>query len=157
MCLRVHSSLSLSVADAIVCEALRSGREHGMKPLTVVVCDAGGHMVAMKREDGRCTCIRIHMHSHTCTHKDTHTHTHTLVCMHSHANHHRRCHTHMERRHTTQPHLYACTLLLRVCGAALVYFRGVCVHAVQCDHATGDCTGKGVGCTIYGYVNTIDS
>jgi len=31
---------------------LMAGSEHDMSPLTVVVLDAGGHMVAMKRSDG---------------------------------------------------------------------------------------------------------
>jgi len=45
-------SLTLEQATAIVDEALRLGREHEMSPLTVAVLDAGGHQVALKREDG---------------------------------------------------------------------------------------------------------
>jgi uncharacterized protein GlcG (DUF336 family) len=45
-------SLPLQQASAIVDEALRVGRAESMLPLTVVVLDAGGHMVAVKREDG---------------------------------------------------------------------------------------------------------
>ncbi len=45
-------SLSLEQASAIVDTALRIGRQENMLPLTVVVLDSGGHMVAMKREDG---------------------------------------------------------------------------------------------------------
>jgi len=44
--------LTLSQASAIVDAALAAGLEAGMKPLTVVVLDAGGHIVAAKRADG---------------------------------------------------------------------------------------------------------
>jgi uncharacterized protein GlcG (DUF336 family) len=44
--------LTLAEAATIVDKALDKGRELRLKPLTVVVLDAGGHMVAMKREDG---------------------------------------------------------------------------------------------------------
>ena len=43
--------LTLKDAALIVDKALEHGRAHNFKPLTVVVLDAGGHMVAMKRED----------------------------------------------------------------------------------------------------------
>jgi uncharacterized protein GlcG (DUF336 family) len=45
------SALTLDQASAIVDKALEKGRELNLHPLTVVVLDAGGHMVAMKRED----------------------------------------------------------------------------------------------------------
>ena len=45
-------ALSLERASAIVDESLRLAREHDMLPLTVVVLDAGGHQIALKREDG---------------------------------------------------------------------------------------------------------
>lgn len=45
-------TLSLEQASVIIDEALRLGREHDMLPLTVVVLDAGGHQIALKREDG---------------------------------------------------------------------------------------------------------
>jgi len=32
--------------------ALAEGRRHGFMPLTVAVLDAGGHLIALKREDG---------------------------------------------------------------------------------------------------------
>lgn len=48
----VASSLSLASAATIVDAALAAGREAGLMPLTVAVLDAGGHLVAMKREDG---------------------------------------------------------------------------------------------------------
>jgi uncharacterized protein GlcG (DUF336 family) len=44
--------LSLQQASVIVDKALEQGRKLGFKPLTVVVLDAGGHLKAMKREDG---------------------------------------------------------------------------------------------------------
>ena len=45
------SQLTLEHASVIVDKALEHGRAQNFKPLTVVVLDAGGHMVAMKRED----------------------------------------------------------------------------------------------------------
>ena len=45
------SSVSLAQASIILDKALAKGRELKLHPLTVVVLDAGGHMVAMKRED----------------------------------------------------------------------------------------------------------
>jgi uncharacterized protein GlcG (DUF336 family) len=44
-------SVSLAQASTIVDTAIKKGRELKLHPLTVVVLDAGGHMVAMKRED----------------------------------------------------------------------------------------------------------
>jgi uncharacterized protein GlcG (DUF336 family) len=46
------SALTLAQASTIVDAALRRGRELNLAPLTVVVLDAGGHAVALKREDG---------------------------------------------------------------------------------------------------------
>lgn len=46
------TKLTLDRATAIVGAALAAGREHGMMPLTVAVLDAGGHQVALMREDG---------------------------------------------------------------------------------------------------------
>jgi uncharacterized protein GlcG (DUF336 family) len=46
------SNLSLSQAAQILDAALAAGRKNGFEPLTVVVLDAGGHLVAAKREDG---------------------------------------------------------------------------------------------------------
>lgn len=45
------AKLPLAKANKIIREALKKGREQSMRPLTVVVLDAGGHMVAMQRED----------------------------------------------------------------------------------------------------------
>ncbi|MFM0721679.1 heme-binding protein [Paraburkholderia strydomiana] len=44
--------LSLSVADAIIRAALGESRRLALKPMTVAVLDAGGHMIACSREDG---------------------------------------------------------------------------------------------------------
>jgi len=45
------SYVSLAQASIIVDEALNKSHELKLHPLTVVVLDAGGHLVAMKRED----------------------------------------------------------------------------------------------------------
>jgi glc operon protein GlcG len=54
----VASSLGLVDASSIVEATLAAGRAHSLLPLTVAVVDAGGHLVAMKREDG-CGTARI--------------------------------------------------------------------------------------------------
>ena len=46
------TSLTLNHANTIVEAALAAGKEHGMMPLTVAVLDAGGHLVALQRQDG---------------------------------------------------------------------------------------------------------
>ena len=43
--------LTLAQASTIVDTALKVGRENKMQPLSVAVLDAGGHLVAFKRED----------------------------------------------------------------------------------------------------------
>ena len=45
------SPLTLAQASIIVDAALAKGRELNLAPLTVVILDAGGHAVALKRED----------------------------------------------------------------------------------------------------------
>ena len=45
------TTLSLAAASTIVDTALAEGRKRGFQPLTVAVLDAGGHLVALKRED----------------------------------------------------------------------------------------------------------
>lgn len=45
-------SLTLAQAQAIIGGTLAEARKRGAKPLAVVVIDAGGHPVAMAREDG---------------------------------------------------------------------------------------------------------
>jgi uncharacterized protein GlcG (DUF336 family) len=44
--------LTLTQASGIVDHALVKAREYRCKPLTVAVLDAGGHLLALKREDG---------------------------------------------------------------------------------------------------------
>lgn len=46
------STLDLDTARSIVAAARAKGAEAGFKPLTVVVLDAGGHLIAAEREDG---------------------------------------------------------------------------------------------------------
>lgn len=46
------STLSLHHANIIIATALEHGREAGLKPLTVAVLDAGGHLVALQRANG---------------------------------------------------------------------------------------------------------
>ncbi len=48
----LKTDLPLRAADKIVDAALAAGRAQDMLPLTVAVLDAGGHPVALKREDG---------------------------------------------------------------------------------------------------------
>lgn len=48
----MSSQLDLDTARSIVASARAHGREAGFKPLTVVVLDPGGHVVAVEREDG---------------------------------------------------------------------------------------------------------
>src|SRR2546428_13676466 len=45
------SVLTLAQASTIVDAALKKGRETNCAPLTVAALDAGGHLVAFKRED----------------------------------------------------------------------------------------------------------
>lgn len=44
--------LTLEAARTIVAAARAKGREMGLKPLSVAVLDAGGHLLAFEREDG---------------------------------------------------------------------------------------------------------
>jgi uncharacterized protein GlcG (DUF336 family) len=44
--------ISLDKAQTIVSGALAEARELGLKPISVAVLDAGGHMIAFAREDG---------------------------------------------------------------------------------------------------------
>jgi uncharacterized protein GlcG (DUF336 family) len=48
-------SITLVQANAIVGATLAKGRELGLKPLCVAVLDAGGHVIALQREDGAST------------------------------------------------------------------------------------------------------
>ena len=45
------TALTLAQASTILDTALKTGREKKFAPLTVAVLDAGGHMIAFKRED----------------------------------------------------------------------------------------------------------
>lgn len=45
-------SLKLATAQSIIADALAAGQQQGFKPLTVVVLDAGGHVLAAARQDG---------------------------------------------------------------------------------------------------------
>jgi uncharacterized protein GlcG (DUF336 family) len=46
------ADISLRKARTIIRKALEKGRELELKPLSVVVLDAGGHPIAFEREDG---------------------------------------------------------------------------------------------------------
>lgn len=46
------AKLSLSKSRSIIRGALAKGKELGLKPLSVAVLDAGGHLLAFEREDG---------------------------------------------------------------------------------------------------------
>lgn len=46
------AGITLRKARTMIRKALEKGRELGLKPLSVVVLDAGGHVIAFEREDG---------------------------------------------------------------------------------------------------------
>ncbi|MCV2881359.1 GlcG/HbpS family heme-binding protein [Actibacterium sp. XHP0104] len=46
------ASISLRKARTIIRKTLQKGHEMGLKPLSVVVVDDGGHVIAFEREDG---------------------------------------------------------------------------------------------------------
>lgn len=46
------SGINLGMARTIIAAALAKGRELGLKPLSVVVLDSGGHTIAFERDDG---------------------------------------------------------------------------------------------------------
>ena len=50
--MKLASSLKLDTASKILEQALALAREESMLPMTVVVLDSGGRLVAMKSEDG---------------------------------------------------------------------------------------------------------
>lgn len=50
--MRLHTSLPLATANVIIEQAIVLGRKASLLPLTVVVLDAGGKMIAMQCEDG---------------------------------------------------------------------------------------------------------
>jgi len=45
-------TVSLEQARVVISETFRRGREMGLKPLSAIVLDAGGHVQAFEREDG---------------------------------------------------------------------------------------------------------
>jgi uncharacterized protein GlcG (DUF336 family) len=47
--------MTLDQADTIIAAAFDKGRELGLKPLSVAVLDAGGHLIAFRRQDGAST------------------------------------------------------------------------------------------------------
>ncbi|MET0270854.1 MAG: heme-binding protein [Sphingomonas sp.] len=47
--------MKLEQASVIIQAALAKGGSLGLKPLTVAVLDAGGHMIALQRQDGAST------------------------------------------------------------------------------------------------------
>ena len=46
------AEISMSKARTMIRKAFQKGREMELKPLSVVVLDAGGHVKAFEREDG---------------------------------------------------------------------------------------------------------
>jgi uncharacterized protein GlcG (DUF336 family) len=44
--------LTLAVSNRLIEAALAEGRKRNLQPLTVAVLDAGGHVIALQREDG---------------------------------------------------------------------------------------------------------
>lgn len=46
------TALDLAAANRLIDAALAHGRAGGMAPLCVAVLDAGGHLIALQREDG---------------------------------------------------------------------------------------------------------
>ena len=50
--MRLHSSLTLATATGIIASALKQSRGEDMLPMTVVVLDAGGRIIASQSEDG---------------------------------------------------------------------------------------------------------
>ena len=49
---KIKPLLPLMQADVIIHGALKAARSQGMEPMTVAVLDTGGHLIALKREDG---------------------------------------------------------------------------------------------------------
>ena len=45
------TAITLTLANRIIETAMQSGRELGLKPLSVAVLDAGGHLLAFQRDD----------------------------------------------------------------------------------------------------------
>jgi len=47
--------ITLDQANTIIAAAFGKGRELGLKPLSIAVLDAGGHLIAFQRQDGAST------------------------------------------------------------------------------------------------------
>ena len=47
--------ITLAQANNIIAAAFAKGKELGLKPLSVAVLDAGGHLIAFQRQDGAST------------------------------------------------------------------------------------------------------
>lgn len=47
--------ISLDQANTLIAAAFAEGKKLGLKPLTVAVTDAGGHLIALQRQDGSST------------------------------------------------------------------------------------------------------
>ncbi len=45
-------TVTLDIANRMIEAALSKGRELGLKPLSVAVLDAGGHLIAFQKQDG---------------------------------------------------------------------------------------------------------
>jgi uncharacterized protein GlcG (DUF336 family) len=46
------SRISLDQANILIAAAFAKGKALGLKPLTIAVLDAGGHVIALQRQDG---------------------------------------------------------------------------------------------------------
>jgi uncharacterized protein GlcG (DUF336 family) len=44
--------MNLDLANSLIAAALEYRHANGLKPLTIAIIDAGGHLVALQREDG---------------------------------------------------------------------------------------------------------
>ncbi|HTJ62655.1 MAG TPA: heme-binding protein [Alphaproteobacteria bacterium] len=49
------TALTLAAANTVISAAFAKGKELGLKPLSVTVLDAGGHLIAFQRQDGSST------------------------------------------------------------------------------------------------------
>ena len=49
---KTMNTITLNVANRIIESALDRGRELNLKPLSVAVLDAGGHLIAFQKQDG---------------------------------------------------------------------------------------------------------
>ena len=55
---KLKTNLSLQQANTIIAAALKAGHIANVQPLTVIVLDSGGHIIAIQREDG-CGIARV--------------------------------------------------------------------------------------------------